>query len=312
MKRRGTSTLGYVLRRLAALPLVLFCVATLSFFLMRFAPGGPFDAERSLPPAVERNIRAKFHLDEPLWQQYLRYLGAVCRGDLGPSFKYRDRTVNDLIGEAFPVSLALGLFAMSIATSAGVALGVAAAVRKNTAVDYGAMAAAMVGISVPSFVLAMALLMVFGFWLRVLPVAGWGSPWHAILPGLTLAAGPTAYVARLMRASMLEELGRDYIRTARAKGLSEAAVVLRHGLRNSILPVVSFLGPCAAAVLTGSVVVEKIFAVPGLGTHFVNGALNRDYTLVMGLILLYSGLLVVFNLAADLALAWLDPRIRLT
>ena len=173
------------------------------------------------------------------------------------------------------------------------------------------MGVAMVGVSLPSFVLAMALLMVFGFWWRVLPVAGWGSPAHMILPGLTLAAGPTAYIARLMRSSMLEELNQDYIRTARAKGLPESEVIVRHALRNAILPVMSFLGPCAAAVLTGSVVVEKIFAVPGLGTHFVNGALNRDYTLVMGLILLYSTLLVLFNLAADIALAWLDPRIGL-
>ena len=302
---------GYTIRRLGWLPLVLFCVATLSFFLMRFAPGGPFDGERNLPPVIERNIRAKFDLDKPLWQQYVLYLGALCKGDLGPSFKYRDRTVNEIIGEAFPVSFALGLFAMSLATLLGVSLGAAAAVRKNTAVDYATMGVAMVGISLPSFVLAMLLLMVFGFWFRVLPVAGWGTPWHAILPGLTLAAGPTAYIARLMRGSMLEELSQDYVRTAWAKGLSESTVVLRHALRNAILPVVSFLGPCAAAVLTGSVVVEKIFAVPGLGTHFVNGALNRDYTLVMGLILLYSTLLVVFNLAADLVLAWLDPRISL-
>lgn len=302
---------GYTIRRLAWLPLVLFCVATLSFFLMRFAPGGPFDGERNLPPVIERNIRAKFDLDKPLWRQYVLYLGSLCRGDLGPSFKYRDRTVNEIIGEAFPVSLALGLFAMSLATLLGVSLGAAAAARKNTAVDYATMGVAMVGISLPSFVLAMLLLMVFGFWIRVLPVAGWGTPWHAILPGLTLSAGPTAYVARLMRGSMLEELNQDYIRTARAKGLPESTVVLRHALRNAILPVVSFLGPCAAAVLTGSVVVEKIFAVPGLGTHFVNGALNRDYTLVMGLILLYSTLLVVFNLAADLMLVWLDPRISL-
>ena len=303
--------IAHTIRRLLWLPLVLLCVATLSFFIMRFAPGGPFDAERNLPPAIERNIQAKFGLHRPLWQQYLRYLGSLCKGDLGPSFKYRDRTVNEIIGEAFPVSLALGLFAMSLAVLLGVGLGVAAAVGKNTAMDYATMGVAMVGISMPSFVLAMALLMVFGFWLRVLPVAGWGSVGHAVLPGLTLAAGPTAYIARLMRASMLEELSQDYIRTARAKGLPETSVVLRHALRNAILPVVSYLGPAAAAVLTGSVVVEKIFAVPGLGTHFVNGALNRDYTLVMGLILLYSTLLVLFNLAADIALAWLDPRIGL-
>lgn len=302
---------AYIIRRLLWLPLVLFCVATLSFFLMRVAPGGPFDAERNLPPAIERNIQAKFGLHKPLWQQYLLYLGSLCRGDLGPSFKYRDRTVNEIIGEALPVSLALGLFAMSLATLLGVALGVAAAVGKNTAVDYATMCVAMVGISLPSFVLAMGLLMAFGFWWRFLPVAGWGTARHAILPGMTLAAGPMAYIARLMRASMLEELSQDYIRTARAKGLSGAAVVLRHGLRNAILPVVSYLGPAAAAVLTGSVVVEKIFAVPGLGTHFVNAALNRDYTLVMGLVLLYSALLVLFNLAADIALTWLDPRIGL-
>ncbi len=302
----------FILRRLLALPAVLFSVATLAFFLMRFAPGGPFDAERRLPPAIERNLRAKYHLDEPLWRQYLRYLGQVCRGDLGPSFKYRGRTVNEIIAEAAPVSAALGLFAMSIATLAGVSLGAAAGARKNTGVDYATTAAALVGVSLPSFVLAMALVMVFGFWLRALPVAGWGRPEHMILPGLALAAGPAAYIARLMRSSMQEELSQDYIRTARAKGLPESAVVLRHALRNAILPVVSFLGPCAAGVLTGSVVIERIFAAPGLGAHFVNGALNRDYTLVMGLILLYSALLVVFNLLTDIALAWLDPRIRLT
>ena len=307
----GQSLTAYILRRCAWLIVVLFVIATASFFLMRFAPGGPFDKERNLPQAIEKNLEAKYHLDRSLGVQYLIYMGGLVKGDLGPSFKYRNRTVNDIIAQSFPISLTLGLYALSLAFIVGVSAGTFAAVKKHSALDFATMSVAMLGISLPSFFIGLILLLIFCFKLPLFPAAGWGSPGQMVLPILSLAAPFTAYIARLMRASMLDVLSQPYIQTARAKGLSEFQVVLRHAIKNAITPVVSFMGPAAAAVLTGSVVIEKTFAIPGLGTHFVNAALNRDYTLVMGTVLLYSFLLVIFNLAVDIIYSFLDPRVRI-
>lgn len=308
---RGQSLTAFVLRRFAWLAIVLFIIATASFFLMRFAPGGPFDKERNLPEAIERNLRAKYHLDKPLVVQYGIYMGGLIRGDLGPSFKYRNRSVNEIIAQSFPVSLTLGLYALSLALIVGVSAGTIAAVKKHSAFDFATMSVTLLGISLPNFFLGLILLLIFCFKLPIFPAAGWGGPGQMVLPVLTLAAPFTAYIARLMRASMLDVLSQHYIRTARAKGLSELQVVVRHALKNAITPIVSYMGPAAAAVLTGSIVVEKIFAIPGLGTHFVNAALNRDYTLVMGTVLLYSLLLVLFNLIVDVIYSFIDPRVKL-
>ncbi|HEY8370965.1 MAG TPA: ABC transporter permease [Thermodesulfobacteriota bacterium] len=302
--------LRFVARRLAyALP-VLFAVATITFFMMRVAPGGPFDAERRLPDAVEQSLRARYQLDRPLLEQYARYMANVLRGDLGPSFRYPDRTVGELIAFGLPVSLTLGLAALAVALAVGLPAGVAAAVRHNRAADHATMGLAMLGVSVPNFVLGPLLVIVFALWLGWLPVAGWGTWRHVVLPAVTLGLFYAAFIGRLTRAAMLEVIRHDFVRTARAKGASERRVVWRHALRIALLPVVSFLGPAAARLLTGSVVVETIFSVPGVGRYFVTAALNRDYTMVLGTALVYSALLVAFNLLVDLAYGWLDPRIR--
>lgn len=306
----GQSLIAYILRRIAWLAIVMFIIATASFFLMRFTPGGPFDKERNLPEAIERNLEAKYHLDKPLGVQYLIYMGGLMRGDLGPSYKYRNRSVNDIIAQSFPISLTLGLYALSLALIVGVSAGTFAAVNKHTGLDFATMSVAMLGISIPTFFIGIIFLLLFCFELPLFPAAGWGRPGQMVLPILTLAAPFTAYIARMMRASMLDVLSQPFIRTARAKGLSEFQVVSRHAMKNAITPIVSFMGPAAAAVLTGSVVIEKTFAIPGLGTHFVNAALNRDYTLVMGTVLLYSLLLVVFNLVVDIIYSFIDPRVR--
>jgi oligopeptide transport system permease protein len=306
------SMLRYVLRRVAGFVPVLLLIVTGSFFLMRLAPGGPFDQERALPEAVRANIEARYHLDEPLWRQYLRYLGDVARGDLGPSFRYPDRSVTELLGLGLPVSLTLGACALLVAVGIGGVAGILAALGRNSWVDHLTMSLALGGISVPNFVLGPLLMLLFALGLGWLPVAGWGSWRHVVLPAITLGAFYAAYVARLTRAGMLEVIGQEFIRTARSKGLREATVVLRHALPNAILPVVTYLGPASAAVLTGSVVVETVFSIPGVGRYFVGGALNRDYTMVLGTVLLYSGLLVLFNLVVDLLCAYLDPRIQLT
>lgn len=300
----------FVARRLAfALP-VLVAVATITFFMMRLAPGGPFDAERRLPAAVEQSLRARYQLDRPVWEQYARYMGNVLRGDLGPSFRYPDRTVGELLALGLPVSLTLGGAALAVALAIGLPAGVAAAVRQNRAADHATMGLAMLGVSVPNFVLGPLLIIVFSLWLGWLPVAGWGTWRHAVLPAVTLGLFYAAFIGRLTRAAMLEVIRHDFVRTARAKGAPEPRVVWRHALRIALLPVVSFLGPAAARVLTGSVVVETIFSIPGVGRYFVTAALNRDYTMVLGTALVYSALLVAFNLLVDLAYGWLDPRIR--
>jgi oligopeptide transport system permease protein len=299
----------FVLGRLAGFPVVLLAIVTASFFIMRLAPGGPFDTDRALPAEVRANIEARYHLDELLWRQYVRYLGDVWRADLGPSFRYPDRSVNELIALGFPVSLTLGLSALAIAVLIGGAAGTLAALRHNRALDYLTMSLALGGVSVPNFVLGPLLILTFALGLGWLPVAGWGTWRHLVMPSITLGVFYAAYVARLARAGMLEVVLQDFIRTARAKGLSEGAVILRHALPSAVLPVVSYLGPAAAGALTGSVIVETIFGVPGIGRYFVTSALNRDYTMVLGTVLFYSGLLIAFNLVVDVLYAYLDPRV---
>jgi len=304
--------LSYTLRRLLGAIPTLFVVVTVTFFLMRLAPGGPFDQEQPLPAEIEANLEAAYGLDQPLAVQYGRYLRGLLRGDFGPSFKYRDFTVTELIGQGLPVSLTLGLCALALAIGIGIPLGVLAALRRNTLSDRLIIAIAVMGIAVPGFVVAPLLALVFGIYLGWLPVAGWepGSIRTLILPVVALALPAIAYVTRLMRGSMLEVLSSNHVRAARARGLSEGAVVTRHALKSALVPVASYLGPAAAAVLTGSLVIETIFSLPGMGRYLVQGALNRDYTLVMGMVIVYATLTLVFNLIVDLLYGWLNPRVR--
>jgi len=302
--------LSYVLRRLAEFVPVLWAIITMTFFLVRLAPGGPFDSDKRVSPETLKRIEAHYNLDAPLYWQYLDYLGRVLKGDLGPSFRKSSRSVREWILLRLPVSLELGIYALLIALGIGLAAGVVASLKPNSFLDHAPMAAAMLGICVPNFVLGPLLVLVFALWLGWLPVAGWNSPADKILPSFTLGAVYAAYIARLTRAGMLEVLAQDFIRTARAKGLSEARVVLRHALRGGLQPVVAFLGPAIAGLLTGSFVVETIFQVPGLGREFVEAAFNRDYTMIIGTVLVYAVLVMLLNLAADVATAWLDPRIR--
>lgn len=289
----------------------LWVLVTLAFFLIRVAPGGPFDIEKNLPPEIEANLAAKYHLDEPLWQQYLRYLGDLLRGDLGPSFKYADYTVNELIAQGFPVSLRLGALAMALALLLGLSAGISAALRQNRPTDYGVMALSMTGISIPNFVVAPLLILFFAVGLGWLPAGGLDQGWASlVLPVVALALPMVAYIARLMRGSMIEVLRSNYIRTAHAKGLPTWLVIFRHAMKPALLPVVSYLGPAMAGVITGSVVIESIFGIPGIGRYFVQGALNRDYTLVMGVVVFYGTLIILFNFFVDLLYAVLDPRVR--
>jgi oligopeptide transport system permease protein len=294
----------------SAIP-TLFLLITFAFFMIRVAPGGPFDSERALPDDIEANLAAQYHLDEPLIVQYGRYLWQIVRGDLGPSFHYRDWTVNDLILQGAPVSFTLGAAALALALVVGVAIGAWAALRQNRPADYSVMALAMVGISIPNFVMAPLLILLFAIVLGWLPAGGWAFSFdRMVLPVVTLALPMIAYIARITRGSMIEVLHSSYIRTVRAKGMPQKEVILRHALKPALLPVISYLGPAAAAILTGSVVVERIFTIPGIGSYFVQGALNRDYTLVMGVVILYGVLIILFNFLVDLLYAWLDPRIR--
>jgi len=311
----------YALRRLLGAIPTLFVIITLAFFMMRAAPGGPFDSERRLPPEVERNVKAAYNLDKPVAQQYLIYIGKLAQGDFGPSYKNKDFTVMQLIGIGLPVSARLGLTAMALALLLGTALGVIAALKQNHWEDYSVMGVAMLGITIPTFVTAPLLTLVFGiygvtlFGLDLsLPVGGWnGGAWrNMVLPVIVLALPQIAIVARMMRGSMVEVLRANYIRTARAKGLSTPQIVLGHALRAAALPLVSYLGPALAAILTGSLVVEQIFGLPGIGRYFVQGALNRDYTLVMGVVICYAALIILLNFLADIAYGLLDPRVRLS
>ncbi len=302
---------GYVLRRFISVILVVFVVATGTFILMHAIPGGPFKKEKALPPAIQRNIEERYKLNDPLWKQYADYMKNLVRGDLGPSFKYLGRSVNDIIRDGFPVSAVLGAWAILFALVIGVPAGIISALNQNKWQDNLVMAIAIIGVSVPNFVIATLLMYVFAVKLRWLPVAMWGTPKHVILPMIALAGFPAAFFARLMRSSTLDVLSQDYIRTARAKGLSWYAVVVKHVVKNAILPVVTYLGPLVAGILTGSFVVENIFAIPGLGRYYVTSIYNRDYTTIMGVTIFYSAFLVVLNFLVDIAYGWIDPRIKL-
>lgn len=304
--------LTYAIRRLlGALP-TLFVIVTVAFFMIRMAPGGPFALERPLPQQIMENLQAIYHLDEPLIVQYLLYLKNLLAGNLGPSMVYRDFTVAEIIGNGLPVSIQFGGSAILIALGVGALMGSVAALRQNSRTDYSIMGVAMIGITIPNFVMAPVLSLVLGVYLGWLPAGGWGEGAIAnkILPIVTLALPQLAVIARLTRGSMIEVLRSNHIRTARAKGLPESMVLRRHALRAALLPVVSYLGPATAALLTGSVVIETIFGVPGVGRYFVQGALNRDYTLVMGTVVLIACFIVLFNLVVDLIYGWLDPKVR--
>ena len=299
-------------RLLVAIP-TLFLVVAAAFFMMRAAPGGPFDSDRRLSPEVEANLLARYKMDRPVPQQFVEYIVGVAKGDLGPSLKYPDKTVLDILKENYEVSLKLGLSAISIAAVVGVSLGVIAALRQNQAPDYGVMAVAILGVCIPTFVTAPLLVLVIASKLGWLPTAGWGDGALAnmVLPVTVLALPQIAIISRLTRAGMIEVLHSNYIRTARAKGLPEGRIVRKHALRAALLPLVSYLGPACAGLITGSLVVEKIFNLPGLGKFFVISALQRDYTVVMGMVIFYAALILVLNLIADLLYAALDPRVRL-
>ncbi|MCA1243498.1 ABC transporter permease subunit [Stappia stellulata] len=304
---------GYVTRRLLTAIPTLFLIVTGAFFLIRVAPGGPFNLERPLEAKVMENLNRIYHLDKPLWEQYLYYLGNLARGDFGPSFVYRDFSVAELFASGLPVSIQIGAGALVLALVAGTLLGIASALRQNRPADYGIVGLATLGITIPTFVIAPLLSLVFGVWLGWLPAGGWGDgAWsYKILPIVTLALPQIAVVTRLTRGAMIEAMRSHHIRTARAYGLKPWTVVVVHALRSAILPVVSYAGPAAAALLTGSVVVETIFGIPGVGRYFVQAALNRDYTLVMGTVIVIAIFIIVFNLVVDLLYALIDPRVRL-
>lgn len=302
----------YFLRRIALILPLLLVISLLAFLLVRMAPGGPFDRERKpASPEIERQIQAKYHLDEPSWRQYLRFLGNLAHGDLGPSLKYRNHSVNDLIAQALPVSLLLGALAFGLAMGIGIPLGCLTAVKRGQWQDYAGSLTAILMVCVPGFVVAPLLIMGFALRWQLLPVALWGSPAHVILPVVALGLFFAGRIARLMREGMLNTLQAEFITTARAKGLSENAILLRHAFRLAVLPVVSYSGPLLADLLTGSFVIENIFQIPGLGVFLVNGSLNRDYPTVVGLVLLYATLLIVLNLLVDFAYVMLDRRVRL-
>lgn len=302
--------LKYIIKRIAGTIPTLFIIITIAFFMIRMAPGGPFDSERAIPAEIAENIAQVYHLNDPLYLQYGNYLKNVLQGDFGPSFKYQDYTVSELITQGFPVSIKLGLMAIILALIVGVALGVTAALRQNSVLDYLVMTLAMTGITIPNFVMAPVLVLIFAVFLGWLPAGGWGELRHMILPVIALSLPQIAMVARMTRASLIETMNTPYIRTAKAKGLPPRMILLRHASKATMLPILSWLGPATAAIITGSVVVEQIFGLPGIGRHFVNGALNRDYTLVMGVVIFYGVLIIFMNLLVDLLYAWLDPRIR--
>jgi oligopeptide transport system permease protein len=304
--------LRYFIKRLGGAIPTLFIIVTLSFLLIRIAPGGPFDQEKSLPPEILANLRSAYGLDQPLWQQYTHYLRSLSHGDFGPSFRYKDFTVTELIGQGLPVTAEIGIAALILALTLGILAGTLAALRHDRPADYTVMALAVAGIAVPSFVVLPLLGLLLGIYLRWLPVAGWepGSIRHLILPIVALTLPPLAYVARLTRASLLDVLQRPFIRTAFSMGLPLHTVILRHALRPALVPVAGYLAPAVASIMTGSLVVESIAGLPGVGRYLVQGALNRDYTLVLGMVILYSVVLIGMGLLVDLLYAWLDPRVR--
>ncbi|AXI10713.1 peptide ABC transporter permease [Oceanobacillus zhaokaii] len=302
----------YLLKRIGYIILSLFLIVTVTFILMKAAPGGPFASERALPPAIEAQMNEAYGFNDPIHEQYFSYLINAFTFDFGPSFKYVGQEVTEIIGRSFPYSLILGLEAIFIAISVGVLLGVIAAVKHNKFGDYLAMIIAVLGISVPSFIMAAILQYIFAIYLQVLPIARFESFAHTILPAVALATTPLAFIARLMRSSMLDVLNRDYIKTAKSKGLSQRVVTYKHALRNAILPVVSYLGPLVVSILTGSFIIEKIFGIPGLGSEFVVSVTNRDYTVIMGTTVFFSVLLLVSILIVDLLYGLIDPRIKVT
>jgi oligopeptide transport system permease protein len=304
--------LRYAVRRIAGVIPTLLVIITASFFIVRLAPGGPFDQEQTLSPQVRANLDAAYGLDRPIAIQYCRYLRALAHGDFGPSFKQRDFSVTDLIAQGLPVSSALGITAIALAILIGIPFGIAAAVWKQTPVDVGITSLVVLGIALPGFVTGPLLALVFGVYLQWLPVAGWedGAARYFVLPVVTLALPVIAYVARLTRSSLLDVFRANFIRTARARGVGRWRILWGHALRPALLPVVSYIGPATAFVVTGSLVVETVFGLPGTGRYLVQGAINRDYTLVMGMVIVYGTLVLLLNLIADLVYGWLDPRVR--
>ena len=302
--------LRFIFHRLLETIPVFFVIITATFFMIRFVPGGPFTAEKAVSPEILRNLEAHYGLNKPLFVQYLDYLGKLAKGDLGPSFKYPNRTVNEIILDKLPTSLELGTLALLVALVVGLPLGVLAAVKRNTWIDYLCSSTAMIGICVPTFVLGPLLILAFAIHLRWLNASGWYEPIDRVLPSLVLGFFYSAYIMRLTRGGMLDVLNQDFIRTARAKGATETRIVFKHALRGGLLPVVSFLGPAVAGILTGSFVIETIFQIPGLGREFVNSAFNRDYTLVLGTVILYATLVIILNLVVDIVQVWLNPRLK--
>ena len=298
-----------VVRLLQTIP-VVWIIITATFFMIRFVPGGPFTAERAVSPEILRNLEAHYGMNKPLYKQYLDYCGSVLKGDFGPSFKYPTRSVNEIIGEKLPVSIELGLISLAVALAIGLPLGVLAAVKRNTWIDYLCSSFALLGVCIPTFVMGPLLILVFAIHQGWFNESGWYTPVDRVLPSLTLGLVYAAYVARLTRGGMLEVLSQDYIRTARAKGASELRVIMKHSLRGGLTPVVSFLGPAIAGIVTGSFVIETIFQIPGIGREFVNSAFNRDYTLVLGTVVLFAGFLIVMNLVVDVVQVWLNPRLK--
>lgn len=304
----------YIIKRLIGMIPTLLVIVTLSFFIVRIAPGGPFDGERALPEVIKKNIEAKYHMDEPLIQQYGRYLFDILRGDLGPSYKYKDHDVNSLIFNSLPNSIILGCMAMCVALVFGITLGITAALKQNTVLDYIPMALAALGLSIPLFVVGPLLQYVFAMQLKILPTSGWfmdgEAPFStAVLPVAALSFAYYADIARLTRSSMLETLRSDYIRTAKAKGMKQSTIIFKHAMKGAMLPIVSYLGPAFAGIITGSIVVEQVFRVPGLGKFFVQSSFNRDYTLIVGVVIVYSTILVIMNFLVDIVYSLLDPRI---
>lgn len=303
--------LRFLTRRLGDGLLTLAALVTLTFFVMRLTPGGPFSSNRKISPDILANIEATYHLDEPLIQQFLRYVWGVVRFDFGPSIRFRDYSVADILLTGLPYSLTIGFWAVVVATVTGVTLGILGALKRNSIIDYSAGVIAVIGIAVPIFVIAPLMQVYFALTLRWFPVGGWSGGWRSlVLPIVALALPNIAYISRLTRTAMIETLRENFVRTARAKGIGNTRVIWRHALTGAILPVVAYLGPATAAIITGSIVIETIFALPGIGRHFVDAALNRDYPLVMGITILYGGVLILFNILADILRGWLDPRVR--
>ena len=311
LERSALTVLGYIINRMISSFTVLLAIITITFLLMHAIPGGPFSSEKKLPPSVLKNIEEHYRLNDPLWKQYADYMANLSSLDLGPSFKYEGRRVNDIISESFPVSLQLGAVSIALAILIGIPAGILAALHQNKWQDHITMLFSTIGVSVPSFVIATLLIYVFAIKLSLLPAAMWVGPEYLILPSLALAGHPMAFIARLTRSSMLEVIAQDYIKTARAKGLSQIVIVYRHALTNALIPVITYIGPMSAGILTGSFIVETIFAIPGLGRHFVTSIYNRDYTVILGVTIFYSVLVIGLNLIVDLIYPHLDPRIKL-